>query len=206
MALLLAASVIGTLAASFGMLLVSANNYPGGEALSRLHALPLAPEQTCSVAGGEVVVVHLDVPVCMTGATRFLQDAPLYPATSFPNTTAEREWYDTSARNVDLRFDKTEDQETLLTPQFWEGIDWVLSSEAPAKVAGKWEVVEVVRGLKGIRVYRPGEEAGQASGDGWIGSLGRQWSKLEDIGRTVLRGWWVSVEMEDKVWIMKKIR
>ena len=188
MTFLLSASVIGTFVASIGMLLISANNYPGGKALSQLHAL-VAPEH--SVING-VVVVHLDVPVCMTGATRFLQDAPLYPAT-FPAAT----------RKVNLRFDKTEDQEILLTPQFWEGIDWVLSSESPS-MAENWEVVETVRGLKGIKVYRPGEGV-VYSREGWVGSLGRQWSNLENIGRLILRGWWVGVEMEDKVWIMKKI-
>ena len=206
MAFLLATSVISTFVASTGMLLISANNYPGGEALSRLHTLALAPEYSRSAADGAVVVVHLDVPVCMTGATRFLQDAPLYPATFSP-AAAEQEWYDTSAAawKVSLRFDKTEDQKTLLTPQFWEGIDWILSSEAPAKATGNWEVVDVVSGLKGIKVYRPGEEA-VCSGEGWVGSLVRQWCILEGIGRTILRGWWVGVEMEDKVWIMKKIR
>ena len=187
MAFLLSASVIGTFVASTGMLLISANNYPGGKALSQLHAL-VAPEHGHSVIHG-VVVVHLDVPVCMTGATRFLQDAPLYPATT---------------QKVNLRFDKTEDQEILLTPQFWEGIDWVLSSESLATTEN-WEVVETVRGLKGIKVYRPGEEV-VYSREGWVGSLGRQWSNLESIGRRILKGWWVGVEMEDKVWIMKRIR
>ena len=134
--------------ASTGMLLISANNYPGGEALSQLHTLALAPKYSRSAADGAVVVVHLDVLVCMTGTTRFLQDAPLYPAT-FSQTTAEQEWYDTSAAaaawKVSLRFDKTEDQKTLLTPQFWEGIDWILSSEAPAKATGNWKVVDILQ-------------------------------------------------------------
>ncbi|KAF8543400.1 Alg9-like mannosyltransferase family-domain-containing protein [Trichophaea hybrida] len=78
--------------------------------------------------------IHLDVKTCMTGASRFLQD-----------------------KAPGVSWDKTEDSQTLLTPQFWEDMDWVVT-EAPERVIGAYEVVDVVRGFKRVRVYRPGEE------------------------------------------------
>ena len=210
-AFLLVASVIVTFAGSTAMLLISSMNYPGGEALSRLHTL--LPQYPNTNRGP--VTVHLDVPVCMTGATRFLQDEPLYPLPSAgKEKEKEKEWFETSSSTTfsssQIRFDKTETPTTLLTPSFWDSIDWSLSSSGPARVIGKWEVVDVVRGLKRVRVYRPGEETGSRSGEecmgpGWKNAVARMWGTLEKIGRPVLKGWWVGVEMEDMVWILRKV-
>lgn len=206
MAFLLVASVIVTFAGSTVMLLISSANYPGGEALSRLHTL--LPQHPNTHRGP--VTVHLDVPVCMTGATRFLQDEPLYPLPS-SDKEKEKEWFESSSptfSSPQIHFDKTETPTTLLTPSFWDSIDWVLSSD-PVRVIGKWEVVDVARGLKKVRVYRPGEETGLAGGEvctgpGWKNAVARMWGMLERIGRPMLKGWWVGVEMEDMVWILKR--
>jgi len=211
MAFLLVTSVVATFAGSTAMLLISSVNYPGGEALSRLHTL--LPQYPNTHRGP--VTVHLDVSVCMTGATRFLQDEPLYPLpSSGKEKEKEKEWFETSPSTTtsssQIRFDKTETPATLLTPSFWDSIDWALSSSGSARVIGKWEVVDVVRGLKRVRVYRLGEETGLRSGEactgpGWKNAVARVWGMLEKIGRPVLKGWWVGVEMEDMVWILKKV-
>lgn len=209
MAFLLVTSVIATFAVSTAMLLISSANYPGGEALSRLHTL--LPQYPNTHRGP--VTVHLDVPVCMTGATRFLQDEPLYPVPSSGKKEREKEWFETSSSSTSspqIRFDKTENPTTLLTPSFWDSIDWVLSSSGPARVIGKWEVVDVVRGLKQVKVYRPGEETGLRGGEvcmgpGWKNAVAKLWGMLEKIGRPILKGRWLGVEMEDTVWILKKV-
>lgn len=208
MALLLVTSVITTFVGSTAMLLISSANYPGGEALSQLHTL--LPQYPNTHRGP--VTVHLDVPVCMTGATRFLQDKPLYPLTSpGKGREKEKEWFETSSTSSpQILFDKTETPTTLLTPSFWDSIDWVLSSSGPERVIGKWEVVDVVRGLKRIKVYPPWEPTGLQGGEvctrpGWRNAVARGWGMLEKIWRPTLRGWWVGVEMEDMVWILKKV-
>ncbi|KAI5780719.1 Alg9-like mannosyltransferase family-domain-containing protein [Peziza echinospora] len=173
LALALLVSIGVTFVASSGMLLISAQNYPGGVALERLHS-------HLGRAGN--VTVHLDVPVCMTGATRFLQEDALYPTT------------ETVANGI-VKFDKTEKEGTLLQPKFWKGIDWVLSSRPPTLVPGDWETVDVVRGYKKVRIFRRGEDTGAK---GYLG-------KLESLVRErLLKGLWVGVEKEDKVWILKK--
>ncbi|GJC80209.1 Dol-P-Man:Man(7)GlcNAc(2)-PP-Dol alpha-1,6-mannosyltransferase [Colletotrichum liriopes] len=57
-------SVLASLAASTGMLLLSSLNYPGGDALRQLHALVASDR---SGSGASVTSVHTDVLSCMTG-------------------------------------------------------------------------------------------------------------------------------------------
>lgn len=214
MAFILAASVIATFAGSLAMALISANNYPGGEALSRLHAL--IPKYSPGTHRGGLTV-HLDVPVCMTGATRFLQHAPLFPAPAPGHKVTEKDWFESAppgdADGYTLHFDKTESTRTLLTPSFWSHIDWALSSSGPGRIIGKWEVRDVVRGFKRLRIYRPGEKTGFeegacTGGGGWWArlGLGRMWGALEGgVRERVCRGWWVGVEMGELVWILERV-
>jgi alpha-1,6-mannosyltransferase len=114
--------------------------------------------------------VYLDVKTCMTGASRFLQDqAPT------------------------IRWDKTEDPEVLLTPEFWEGVDWAVT-ESLERTIGLFEVVDVIRGFSRVKVYRPGSEVGE-----------RWWEHGFGL-RKLLGGRWVGVEMRDVLWIVKKQR
>ncbi|KAI5799008.1 Alg9-like mannosyltransferase family-domain-containing protein [Geopyxis carbonaria] len=204
----LAASIAASATIAAGMLAISSLNYPGGAALNALHSH--LPVPACAN------VVHMDVPVCMTGASRFLQERPLWPtATGVPQLAL---------------FDKTENATTLLDPMFWEPMEWVLTA-TPERVIGKYDVVQAVPGLKRVRLYKPGEtvrvgvispareaaaaaglraeaaeeaeqarEAGEAE-HGW-------WEKfrLDGLGlRALLRGWWVGVEMEEMVWILRRV-
>lgn len=206
---LLAMGVCGSMVLAalggMGMMLVSSWNYPGGEGVVKLHHA-LAKQ---GVAGVEKV--HLDTLVCMTGATRFLQERPLVP---FP-IHEDAKW---SGRVI---FDKTEDESTLLTPEFWEDIDWVVTGDV-ARVIGKWKIVDSVVGWKGIRVYKPGEVVhigAAALGEEETEELGLAgehkpsivwWKRgLEDgygLREKVLGGYWVGARMEEMVWILRKER
>jgi alpha-1,6-mannosyltransferase len=62
-------STLGSFAASLGLLYISSLNYPGGEALHRLH------DRTTSEAS-ESVRIHMGNLACQTGVTRFQQFRP----------------------------------------------------------------------------------------------------------------------------------
>jgi hypothetical protein len=187
---------------SGGMLGVSAANYPGGQAISRLHShLPSNASMT----------VHMDVKTCMTGATRFLQEAPLWVSFS-----SSRE-----ARNEQVKWDKTEDPETLLTPSFWTHMDWALV-ERGDKVIGPYEVVDRVSGFRTVRIYRPGEKVPAYAVSEEVKAARHQGLAEEGTGtgeemgvvkraladgfglRQVFGGWWLGVETEEMITLLRR--
>ena len=194
--LVLLASTVGSFAASLGMLAISRLNYPGAEALSRLHGLAQGTER--------VVNVHLDTLSCTTGITRFSQKSTYL---SSPIRDAPRPlWF----------YDKTEDPEKLLSPAFWEEFDYALA-EKPEKVIGRWEIVDVVDGFAGFAILNPNEDGvkgrsilasvsatnpSKASGGRKLLELMRS---VEDLVRwRITGGWWIGVRMEPKIRIMKR--
>ena len=138
LSLSLIASVFASFAASYGMLYISSLNYPGADALARLHQL------TANHDGQ--LKVHMDTFSCMTGITRFLQHSPSLGKNN--SSIARPIWH----------YDKTEDEETLLRPEFWLPFDWTLAAE-PERVIGKWEIVDVANGYSGVGIIRPGPPA-----------------------------------------------
>jgi alpha-1,6-mannosyltransferase len=195
-------SIVGSFAASTIMLGISSLNYPGGEALFKLHQIVASSstgEQTKAV-----VNVHMDVLACMTGISRFQQDSPTPPlphhlttlATllrpSSPNTsTTTSSAGPTNPQAAPpaprFRYDKTEAPATLLDPAFWMRFDYVLA-ERPATVIGKWRVAHTVYGYAGIEVLRPGATSGSAFDEGrevervWEGMGGRADAGSADDG------------------------
>jgi len=188
----LIASVLVSYAGSTAMLALSSANYPGGEAIMRLHDVV---SRGASVhVDSEVVRVHLDDLTCQTGATRFLQ----VPLTSG--------WV----------YDKTENQTMLLDPSFWQQFDYVLA-ENQERVIGKWEVVDVVKAFGGIKLLRPGEsrhsvdavEEGlehMSSRDQGLWDRGLElWEKVEDLVRPKLpRKYWVDIRMVPRIKILRR--
>ena len=228
LSLVLVASTLGSFGASLGMLGLSRLNYPGAEALQRVHSLVDKP--------GSIVRVHSDTLSCMTGITRFLEDeSPLsYHSGSIPNTSLVR-WV----------HDKTEDPRKLLDPLFWNQFDYVLA-QRPELVIGKWEIVDTVDGFAGVAFVRSyltttttsmtdeeeGEEdhdkavqqeevpqtgadqkkkkepaAGRSLPNSFTRSVldSRWWAKTEFfLIKNVTRGYWVTIKMEPKVHILKR--
>lgn len=212
LSLALVASIIGSFAATGFMLAVSRLNYPGAEALNRLHALVPehhSPEHHPVGKAGRIVNVHMDTLSCMTGITRFLQ-LPAPPLADLESAVV----HGTGAgEKVFWVYDKTEEDERLLDPLFWERFDWVLA-ERPEKVIGRWEIVETVYGYAGMRVLRPGEDEGDEMARGLrdVGTIAREgdvqafWELVERYGRAVTRGWWVGERMEPRIRILKRER
>ncbi|KAL8995502.1 MAG: hypothetical protein Q9169_004762, partial [Polycauliona sp. 2 TL-2023] len=228
LSLTLVISVLASFAASGAMLAVSRLNYPGAEALNRLHAI--APVHLSQQGhqiqiqgngmGKTMVNVHMDTLACMTGTTRFQQlPAPPLAAANHDldngGGDVEKGMEDMGKEDLFWVYDKTEDEERLLTPLFWERFDWVLA-EDPRRVIGKWEIVETVDAFAGLRVLRPGDVgSGVESGGKAVrdivdmvkaGDVRSVWGLLERYGRKVTRGWWVGVRMEPRISILKRQR
>lgn len=182
-------SIVASATTSSVLLVISRMNYPGGEALVRLHKL--AGQQSGPVK------VYADNLACQTGVTRFLEGRT-------EQVNGQPKW----------TFDKTENQTALLSPIFWEQFDYVLA-EKPERCIGKWEIVDVVTAFDGIHVVRPGHDLEQEIGqehntpdavllEGKIGVL-QAWNDLgEALRQKMTRGWWVTVKMAPKIKILKK--
>lgn len=192
----LLASTVASVVGSVGVSLVSSFNYPGAHALNYLHA---------SAEGSKPDIrVHMDTLSCMTGVTRFLQ----IPQTGTHGTR----WF----------YDKTEDEERLLHPSFWNQFDYVLA-ERPEKAIGGWEVMYTVEGFTGFSTLRPGQ--GLRHSRNTIASLRRLvnpekrswidlkdglyevWTGIEQVLRSrVTRGWWLEARMEPRIRILKSTK
>jgi alpha-1,6-mannosyltransferase len=147
--LILIASILLSFVASTTMLLISSLNYPGGRALSQFHdVISHTTWDHEAFAPYETISVHMDVLSCMTGVTRF-QELPSrnVPFSKLPVV---------NNRTVQLFYDKTEDDDKLLDPAFWQQFDYALM-EAPEKAIGKWQVVGTVFAYAGIEILRPGD-------------------------------------------------
>lgn len=92
-------STLASFATSIGLLYISSLNYPGGEALQRLHKLAGYPNSLLPVR------VYMDNLACQTGVSRFQQV------------------------NSHWTYDKTEDAELLLDPMFWQKFHYVLAEK-----------------------------------------------------------------------------
>jgi alpha-1,6-mannosyltransferase len=171
---LIVISIVSSFAASTIMLGISSLNYPGGEALFKLHELVVHSSNSSSEQTQRTVNVHMDVLACMTGVSRFQQDdptpplshhltmlAPLAPLllpllpSSISNITSTTHDVPKTPPQIKYSYDKTEDPAALLDPAFWSRFDYVLA-ERPETVIGKWEVVDTVYGYAGMEVLRPG--------------------------------------------------
>ena len=203
LALSLAASSLASFFASFAMLAVSSLNYPGAEALNRLHTLAGTNHDL------KHVHVHMDTLTCMTGVTRFLQ-LPIVPPAPSPRASHSNSW-------IQWSYDKTEEPEQLLDPAFWAQFDYALA-ERPERVIGNWEVLDTIGGFAGLEILGPGVQNMRAAKTGngkttWETSKegglrdavahvlkrGEKWAR-----KYITKGWWVGVKMKPKISILRR--
>ncbi|KAK9439364.1 GPI mannosyltransferase [Metarhizium brunneum] len=182
-------SILATLSASTGMLLLSSLNYPGGEALSQLYGL--------TDKAATPITVHADVLTCMTGLTLFNQNKHGLPL-------ALNDSWDVEApgKTVYL-FDKTEKSEKLGWPTFWQQFDYALLEDT-ALALGEWDVVGVVYGYSGIELLRPGQREGEDKYRAL--GLGADMRWLRGVVRKYTGGWWVGPRMTPRIHVMKQRR
>lgn len=226
--LFIALSVLGSFVISTFMLGISSLNYPGGEALWKLH-------QVVEKDGAQSPVrVHMDVLSCMTGVSRFQQDAPTPPfyhvllSSASHSSSSNRSIPDTPIKGnqaIQYVYDKTEDETLLLTPEFWTQFDYVLA-ESPERVIGKWEVVYIAYGYAGLEFLRPSMGQSDEAEEMWKGVDGASCGALLDvlaeeadsmgmngvltvirvgIRRWVTKGWWIGPWMKPMVHILRRI-
>lgn len=124
-------SIIASFSVSFMMLALSAANYPGGEALTRLH-------QVANVST-DIITVHIDNLSYQTGAVHFVESG-LLRNKSDDAVYSSRVWI----------YDKRDDPALLSNPTYWSRFDYALA-EYPADVLGSaWTPVEAVYAFAGI--------------------------------------------------------
>lgn len=123
----------------------SSYNYPGGVALAKFHET-VFPDGPPSVGNySEPITVHMDVPVCMTGATLFGQlydeaSRPLYPELELQPVI----------------YDKTEDEEKLA--QNWFNYDYLITiadndlADITAETGFCWKKIESIPAFRGINM------------------------------------------------------
>ncbi len=194
LSLTLVASTLASFFVSAGMLAISRLNYPGAEALSRVHELG---------KGLRIASVHIDTLSCTTGITRFLGMPPPQSIMANQHTL----WI----------YDKTEDPQMLLNPAFWDRFDYALA-EKPEKVIGRWEIVDVIDGFVGVQILRPwegtakttprhisSESLGQSSIEKLLQAIRKFWDHFQPFVRQyVTQGWWLEVKMEPRIRILRK--
>ncbi|ANB15980.1 dolichyl-P-Man:Man(7)GlcNAc(2)-PP-dolichol alpha-1,6-mannosyltransferase [Sugiyamaella lignohabitans] len=121
-------------------MLASSVNYPGGVALSRFHEIYQSSHNGRSAEG---ITVHLDVPVCMTGATRFGQ---LWDSANFIKNEDEKTGF--------VIYDKSEDEATL--DKVWSTFDYFIGiadlneTGIPSLDGYEWQHLDVISGLEGF--------------------------------------------------------
>ncbi|KAI0848925.1 glycosyltransferase family 22 protein [Daldinia vernicosa] len=192
--LLSSVAIVGSVLVSFGlstaMLIISSLNYPGGEALSELRGLVTSS----SSSDLQTIMVHTDVLSCMTGVTLFGQH-PYPPNDRHP------------ANRLTFNYDKTEDENILRSPSFWEKFDYVLT-EDPASTIGPWETVGVVEGFAGVELIKPSAPSGGdiENGQDRIFGRGALVRRVRNSVRALTGGWWIGPRMEPKIHILRKMR
>ena len=138
---------------SHGLLLpLSAQTYPGGAAISSLHAVSLNYRPQAQIR------VHLTNLALQTGVTHFLDtpssalhDRPLFVLPGSPDGRKPTLAPKTRARWI---YDKSDNATEFLMPAFWAQFDYVVV-EDPARVIGPWDVVDKVPGLGKPSVMAP---------------------------------------------------
>lgn len=172
LSLALIATTLASFVASFGLMLISSLNYPGGAAMQRLHQVENAPGKN----------VHLDNLACQTGVTRFLQTQPTWV------------------------YDKTEGDESLLDPVFWQQFDYVVA-EDPKRIIGSWQLVDTIEGFAGVTL-RPSDDdmdVARFNGDGIVSRAQLAYHSLGESVRTKFtRGYWPVIKMEPRLYILRR--
>ncbi len=222
--LALVASVLASFGMNSVMLGVSRMNYPGAEALRRVHELGDARGM-----GRDVVRVHSDTLSCSTGITRFMErkvsgggGVGSLPLSASPAPTVGGGSQGGNRNETVWIYDKTEDPEKLGNPKFWEYFDYVLVEDpksVPELGTGKeWEVVDVVHGFAGVKFVGPGnarredeetpvsaQKAGASKNNVVIGNMYTLWRRMEGLmKRYVTNGWWIQIKMEPKIRILQR--
>ncbi|KAF2771809.1 hypothetical protein EJ03DRAFT_349039 [Teratosphaeria nubilosa] len=149
-----------------------------------LHAL----HSVANAEGNIPKRVYLDNLACQTGVTRFQQINPAW------------------------LYDKTEDEETLLDPMFWQQFDYVLA-EHPERVIGSWQSVCTIEGLAGLSIKpEQGDDLLPMAGHLQSNVSGSLLPRLQELysniahtlRKRVTKGYWPAVRTAPRLHVLKK--
>ncbi|KAK2068718.1 hypothetical protein P8C59_003346 [Phyllachora maydis] len=200
-------TVLASFAISTAMLLLSALNYPGGEAMAYLRDLVRSTAgATASVS--TVVTVHADVLACMTGATLFStamgHTVPDPRATNMDRPGLSNALVSSrDSTSVVLALDKTEDDPRLTTEAFWTRFDYVLVEDAAVVKGGRWDELALVKSFSGLEVMTPRTVAVPETGTKVVGH-GALVGAWKDMVRKATGGWWVGPRMVPRLRILAR--
>ena len=135
----------------------------------------------------------------------------------------------TESSKISLQYSKEENQEKLLDPKYWAGIDYALV-ENPGLLIGNWELVETIYGYEKMELLRPDTGLADVSKieiidaidslfrpkivnnleEDWmlhplVEELGPEGLLKEGIRQLVTRGWWYGPKMVAKIHILKRV-
>ncbi|OAG39419.1 hypothetical protein AYO21_06435 [Fonsecaea monophora] len=232
--LIVLTTILTALLSHLFLLPLSAQTYPGAQALSSLHALSLnyPPQPT--------VRVHLTNLALQTGVTHFLSTPSLTnssghgrPVFYLPGSPSGDKPALVSTLRTRWVYDKSDNETDLLSPMFWARFDYVVI-EDPARVIGRWDVVDKVPSLGPLRLVGPdvgrgtlvlGGRGERREDDalarlvdamygekvkwlyGVVHDLLREGYGLHNVlGRRAswTKGWWVHWGLENRLYILKR--
>ena len=174
--MLMIVSTVASFITSLGLLYISSLNYPGGEALHRLH------ERT-SVDREQLIRVYMGNLACQTGITRFQQ---IRPSWSYDKTENETMLLDPMFWQ---QFDYVLAEEPQRVIGSWQPID----------------IVDGFAGIT-LKPGDDDDVLPLPSGCGkFLHSTKRLYSSLTlSLRRTVTRGYWPALKMEPKIYVLQK--
>ena len=174
--LLMIISTVISLFTSFVLLYVSSLNYPGGEALHRLHERTIAEND-------EAVRIHIGNLACQTGVTRFQQIRPTWIYDKTENETLLLDpmfWQ---------QFDYILAEEPQRVIGIWEPIDVVNGLSGITLRPGDEDDILPLPTAYGK----------------WLHRLKQSYSSLAlTLRQNITRGYWPAIKMEPKIYILQK--
>ncbi|KAI2028765.1 alpha-1,6- mannosyltransferase [Ophidiomyces ophidiicola] len=203
---LLLSTLATFLLSTFVLLPASIANYPGAQALNRLHKLAHNTEP--------VLRVYMDTLTCQTGVTHFLEKAPPeHPMVVLPGSADGRM---PTLRSGTTRwiYDKTEDKNLIDSLSFWDRLDYALvENENVVQGRDNWELLEEIKGFGGLKLLKPGQEDGTEQAQSEFlkkifpsEAVINAWEWFRQSARRHLtRGWWLEVRVVPKIKIMRRI-
>lgn len=204
--------VLSTLASflfsTFILLPISSANYPGAQAIQRVHFHGQGTQPHVTLYMGNLA--------CQTGVTRFLQQPQ--------NFTSVRGSEKDAIIGTKWEYDKTEDPILKSKPAFWSKIDYALVEDHEFKELQShssdpesWEVIDTIVGFGGFKLTKPSAPSHQHDDRSSIeinaikriaGDKGVDYYKKlrDEITRRLTRGYWVEMSLVPKIRVVKHSR
>ncbi|KAK3709279.1 Dol-P-Man:Man(7)GlcNAc(2)-PP-Dol alpha-1,6-mannosyltransferase [Vermiconidia calcicola] len=178
MNMLMIIATLGSFATSLGLLYISSLNYPGGEALNRLHRRTIAEKNG-------TVRVYMGNLACQTGVTRFQQIRPTWVYDKTENETMLLEpmfWQ---------QFDYVLAEEPQRVIGNWQPIDIVEGFAGVTLKPGDTDGIQPLR-----------------NGPYWYRQSLRQMYALSALFMrdNITRGYWPVIKMEPKIYVLERER